>query len=136
MATWRYIAAQDLAHLSVGTLLSEAGAWRFAAEPIEIAASPEEYARHILSDSGDLAGFVIVNSPGSATTLRVSLSLVNAFAFTKNLPVISVEKPLEAPASYILAQLTEAQPHAFAVPRYTNAPKITVATHDQLKRKI
>lgn len=136
MDRYRYVAAQDLSSLVIGDIAHEDGAWRWLNEPVEIAVAPEGYAAHILSHVDDCAGFIVVHTPGSATALRVSLSLVNAYAFTKNLPVVSVERPTDRPHADIVRELATAPAHRFAVPRYESGPKITAATHDNLKRKI
>ena len=136
MGRFRYIAGQDLASLVIGDLVEDGGAWSFVDGPRVIEATPESYAAHCFRDLDGVEGFVVVTSPGSATALRVSVALVNAYAFTKEMPIIGIEHPVGAAVGDIVSAISGHGTRSFAVPRYVNDPKITAPTHDALKRKI
>ena len=118
---------QDIRELSVA--LSRDGR---VAESKTLAASPESYLRDVataLSDWGvtldDLNAVAVVTGPGSFTSSRVSVTIANAIAFAKGIPVIGIPNPerLDIVALTVPANLPPAD--RFAVPVYDRPPHIT-----------
>jgi len=73
----------------------------------------------------DINRILVVNGPGSFTASRVSVTLANAFAFAKELPVIAVENPNRLSLSELLPTIALLPEHAFVVPVYDRPPNIT-----------
>lgn len=112
-------------------------------EYVTLEARPEEYLaslEHFLNKAqrslADIQGLVIVNGEGSAAALRASVTLGNTLAWTRQWSIETITLPATADDSTVLAAIGGACLVNLAQPVYQNAPHITVATHDALKRKL
>jgi tRNA A37 threonylcarbamoyladenosine modification protein TsaB len=130
-----------------GTDIASISWWLLAGEEIlehvTLAARPEEYLgslSHFLEKSGhklaDITEIIIVNGQGSAAALRASVTLGNTLAWTRGWNIYALTLPAAAPSEAVLENLSLAVRVKLARPVYQNAPHITVATHDALKRKM
>lgn len=132
-----YVNGSDIARLVLGVLNDDRSA--FLVDPATFESSPEQFLAKVdeflKSHSGALTGIVAVLGPGSATALRTSLTMVNAFAFAKSIPVFGVELAPGADDRSVLVSLHGASPVPMARPVYANPAKITVSTRDALGRR-
>lgn len=134
-----YVNGQDIGRIVLG--LVEQQSWRV--EPTVFEVAPEEYLATLdgfLSDHGHgrgegIAEIAIVVGPGSATALRTSVSMINAIAFAKNIPLRPIEKAPDAPDVDVCALLFVTKHVSIAHPVYLHGARITASTKDALLRK-
>lgn len=76
---------------------------------------------------GELDAVAIVTGPGSFTASRASVTIGNAIAFARSIPIISLENPDRASVRDLAALLPSIvpNPNGFAVPTYDRPPHIT-----------
>lgn len=135
-----YVNGQDIKRIVLG-IVGEEGA-----EMIEVGPDGFLGAIHAFLDKraislNEIKTIVCVRGPGSATALRVSLSLVQALAFAKKISLVSVEKDPSASEQEAFHRVTpswlaQQSPVEAIVPLYAHAPQITAAKRDHLKRSI
>jgi len=158
-----YINGSDIAQLVLGVLNDDRSA--FLVDPVAIPSSPEQYLAHVDSflknstlhprtqiqvhsytlhptpsnaghgSPASLTGIIAVLGPGSATALRTSLTIVNALAFAKRIPVFGIELTPGADDRMVLVGLCDASSIPMARPVYANPARITVSTRDALGRR-
>lgn len=137
-----YVNGSDITRLMLGMLNDDRSA--FLVDPVAIPSPPEQFLAHVDTflenytlnpTPSKLTGIVAVLGPGSATALRTSLTMVNAFAFAKSIPVFGVEIAPGADDRAVLVSLYDASPIPMARPVYANPAKITVSTKDALGRR-
>ncbi len=128
---------QDIERLVLGVIAD--GAW--AVFPETIATVPQGFLQaidnyliaHNLARTS-LSGLVVVCGPGSATSLRASLALANAWAFAQSIELIGVQKRREEADDQVLARLSSLRPVPMLTPIYEQPAKITPSTKDSLGR--
>lgn len=132
-----YVNGQDIEHLVLGLLHDEA--WKVA--PTSFTTSPEGYLGAIdafLRDQGvdrsSIDTLVVVRGPGSATSLRTSLALANAWGFAQSLSLIGIEKRRDEADDVAIERLKGVEPVPVLTPIYERPAKITASTKDALGR--
>ena len=132
-----YVNGSDIARLVLGVLNDDRSV--FLVDPTPFTVSPEQFLATVdaflLLHAGAMTGVVAVLGPGSATALRTSVTMVNALAFAKGIPVYGVELAPGADDRAALVNLHGASPVPLARPVYANPAKITVSTKDALGRR-
>ena len=95
---------------------------------------PEEILGHITAfltkaylRPEDLKGLIVVTGPGSFTSLRAGVAIINTFAFVEDLPVIGVENPDDLPLEELLSKTDLSNTKPFTLPEYGREPNITQA---------
>ncbi len=87
----------------------------------------------------ELTRIITVVGPGSATALRSSLSIVNAIAFAREIPIVPIEQGTDEQDidsfTHALSTSADQSTTDFAYPKYSTNPKITFSTRDALRRK-
>jgi hypothetical protein len=84
--------------------------------------------------------FVVIG-PGSATALRVSLSIFNTIKFATGMELIEVKKEASEPDCDVVSRIIEQGLSSFdsismLKPIYEHDPRITMSTKDILRRKM
>ncbi len=134
-----YVNGQDIGHLTLGLISERPVLDRYEIGPEGFLASLDAFLRKQKVELGDIDAAIIVTGPGSATALRTSLAIMNTLAFTKNLKLHGVEKPVEQ-SDLVFVQGLDMEalggPSTELHVAYTRAPKITETTRDALRRKI
>lgn len=133
-----YVNGQDIARFVLG-VVGEEYVEIFDVPPEQVLASIANVLERRGASLEDVETIVCVQGPGSATALRVSLSVIQALAFTKEIPLIAIEKDSSVPDQEVFSQITSewlAQKKTVdqIVPLYLHAPNITASTRDSLKR--
>lgn len=82
---------------------------------------------------------VAVVGPGSATSLRAALSILNTMRFVAAVELIGIEKDVletdaDAVARMNRGDFTPVSRDAMLIPLYAHAPRITASTKDHLRR--
>ena len=126
-----YILGQDIRELDMG--LEKNG--EFLQSGL-IRVSPEQYLSAIADQLNkwntsldDIEGIYVVTGPGSFTASRVSITIANAIAFSKQIPVFPVEnrERYSLRELYDLVKRKQIKPEEFVLPHYDRQPNITVA---------
>lgn len=111
-----------------------------------IEVGPEEYLKEIdrfLSERDlyvrDLEEVYNVIGPGSATSLRAIISIVNTIKMLKPIKVFAIEKDkdehdIDTVSKIVNKKVALVEQDNFLAPIYESGPKITVSTKDRLKR--
>lgn len=135
-----YVNGQDIARLVLG-LLDADGKW--VVPPVELSARPEGYLAAFDAflqeqriSRSDIRVFVLVQGPGSATSLRAAHACVNALAFALGVEIVAFEKAADEQDADMQSRIPLHAGHAFALPTYVHTPNITQTNRDALKRKI
>jgi hypothetical protein len=124
------IAGQDIHALSLA-FLSERG----VEEEQIISCTPETYLSTIVETlriwkvaPKDMSHLVIVRGPGSFTASRVSTILGNAFAFTKQIPVLAIENTTRKSWKELAPTIpwSQASKNQWVMPLYDRPPHITL----------
>jgi hypothetical protein len=134
-----YVNGQDIAHLTLGLLAEVPVLEHFEIGPEGFLASLSAFlSTHDLM-IGDIDSAVVVTGPGSATALRASLAIMNTLAFTKEVKLYGVEKPVDQ-SDLAFVQSLHVGGLGGSVNElqatYTRGPKITATTRDALRRKL
>ncbi|MCR4312003.1 MAG: hypothetical protein NUV56_01835 [Candidatus Uhrbacteria bacterium] len=132
-----YVNGQEITRLVLGALKNEA----WVIEPVDIPVPPEGYLaaidaflrEHTLLRTS-ITTLVVVRGPGSATSLRTSLSIVNAWGFAQATTIIGIEKPRDEADVAVLARVRDAAALSMVTPFYERPAKITASTKDALGR--
>lgn len=135
-----YVNGQDIERLVLG-MVGEKTVEPFLVAPDVFLRTVRDFLVQRHASLDDVKTIVCVRGPGSATALRVSLSMVQALAFAKEIRLVPVDKDPKDSDESVFQAITEvwiaAQPVTEIVtPLYTHAPQITVAKRDQLKRSL
>jgi hypothetical protein len=133
-----YVNGQDIRRLTLGLLHQDS-------EPVleTYQCSPEEFLKRIdtfFKEHGmtvdDVDQIITVKGPGSATSLRSILSIINTLGFFKGVKVAGVEKELETldkdVINSILNESVELDYSETILPKYSHGPRITISKKDQL----
>lgn len=133
-----YVNGQDIASIVLGMV--EDGAW--VTRPTAVSASPEQalhaidgYMREQGIDRSSLDGLVLVRGPGSATSLRTTLALANAWAFAQGIVLKGIEKSRDEDDAALLERIASAHAVPMLTPVYESAAKITPSGKDKLLRR-
>lgn len=139
------IDGSDIKRLTVGTYewvdLVVAGNNGWTAKASETRnVGPEGYLAAIMDriNLDETDGIVAVTGPGSATALRTSLSIVNAIAVARKIPLYGVEKFNDEPFSSVFCNSEfpgNTKPDEFLIPKYANDARITESNKDALRRR-
>ncbi|MFA6017882.1 MAG: hypothetical protein WCT28_00815 [Patescibacteria group bacterium] len=132
-----YVNGSEIDSLVLGILNDERSI--FLLQPFRFQLSPEEFLGKItqmidMPGSGQISGIVVVLGPGSATALRSTLAIVNAFAFARSIPIFGVSLEKDADDRTILVALRDAKSIPMARPIYAYAARITASNKDALRR--
>lgn len=73
----------------------------------------------------DLQGMIVITGPGSFTALRAGLAVINTFAFTKEIPLVTVPNPEGKELEDLLSGVNLSETQTFATPYYGREPNIT-----------
>lgn len=135
-----YVNGQDIARLVLGLFRKdgEGGVWHVP--PTVIPSSPEGYLEvieqflllHALEHK-DVTGIAVASGAGSATALRASHALVNAWGFAGGVPLFKIVKEEGMTDEQMLGQMVQ-EPQAFVRPLYGNVPHITASTKSALRQ--
>ena len=134
-----YLNGQDIRNFTIGVL---------EVEPFQIVktikSDPKDFLLHIndfLKSNNrkikDVKKIIVVVGPGSATSLRSILSIVNTIRFTQEIEVAGIEKdPLEKD-SEILKKIDQKKvefikSEDILLPKYAHGPRITISKKDNL----
>lgn len=128
-----FLSAQDIKFLEVG-LLEENGRL-FSFQKIET--TPEKFLfklSEFLAAEGvsleEIKKIIVVSGPGSFTSTRLTVTIANAWAFAKNLPILSVPNPERKSGEDLAAEQSKdwllKNPKDFVVPIYDRPPFITL----------
>ena len=124
-----FILAQDIRELELG--LVEDGE---LTQTVSLEASPEQHLKSIadhLAQWGtsldELEGVYVVTGPGSFTASRVSITIANALAFSKNIPIYPIENKERRTMVELHKHLKEhpVSSTPFALPSYDRPPMTT-----------
>jgi len=98
----------------------------------KINGAPEEFLAHLLKyleEQGvsviNLEGVIVVTGPGSATSLRAGLAVINTFAFVHKLPLIPVANAEDKILKELISNIDLNKTVAFVTPEYGREPNIT-----------
>ena len=125
-----FILAQDIKELEVG--ISSGGELK---EFAKIETPPEQYLAQIDQRLKDwdvtleqIKGIFVVTGPGSFTASRVSITIANTLAFSKQIPIYPIENKerFSLPELHKSISKSSIQPEKFALPSYDKQPHITV----------
>jgi hypothetical protein len=136
-----YVCGDDISRVTLGFIGGDQAPLHFSVLPKAIPCTPEEYLGQVAAflklhhvTPQVLTGIVVVSSHGSATALRVSYALANAFGFAYGIPLYSVEKPADVPHEEMAARIPD-HPLLVALPHYAGDAHVTVGKKDALKRR-
>lgn len=131
------ISGQDIRSLSLGLVRDG----RLVGEAT-VAVPPERYLAAVVSTLGEwnvridgLDAIAVVTGPGSFTSSRVSVTMANAIAFARNIPVVGIENAARASVRELAESLDSAAlppTDRFAVPVYDRPPHITSSASESL----
>jgi tRNA A37 threonylcarbamoyladenosine modification protein TsaB len=87
----------------------------------------------------DVESIFIVVGPGSATSLRASISIANTWHFVRKIALHGIEKTAEqsdedALNTYTQKEQGSAEHQIYLEPKYSQGPQITASNKDQLGR--
>lgn len=128
-----FLAAQDIACLEVGLLDHNGRILLFQ----RFSVAPEEYlaaiARFFSSRSVSLETvekIFVVSGPGSFTSTRMIVTIANALAFSKNIPITGVENATRKNSEELVCDssllMTRQEDGGFVTPTYDRPPHITL----------
>lgn len=125
------IAAQDIRRIAIG--------WMEAGSPpraTETDAAPEEYLRAVDAalrgwgrSVADARRVCVVSGPGAFTATRVSVTIANAIAFARGIPVRGIENAARLPLEQLMGSgACEGDDAAsgYAMPVHDRPPNITL----------
>ncbi len=76
---------------------------------------------------GDLEGIVALRGPGSFTSLRIGLTLVNTLAYSLNIPIVGTLG--DDWLAQGIARLRQGENDKIALPEYGRGARITIQKH-------
>ncbi|PJA45467.1 hypothetical protein CO174_03105 [Candidatus Uhrbacteria bacterium CG_4_9_14_3_um_filter_50_9] len=124
-----FISSQDIRELTLG-LIQEGTFIHLSNHTV----SPEEHLSVLDEqltqwgcDLDQLEGLYVVTGPGSFTASRVSLTILNTIAFTKQIPVFALENPERLSPEVLLttSQKKGLKSQSFVLPIYDRPPGVT-----------
>lgn len=132
-----YINGQDIARLTLGLFDDRwvVGPETFAVPPEQTLATIDAFLRDKTVSREVVSGLAVVRGPGSATSLRTAISLANAWAFARQLPILGIEKTREEDDAAMTDRIRAAHPVPMTTPIYEAGAKITPSAKDVLGRK-
>ncbi len=130
-----FIDGSDINHLTLGRASIISDQWSLVNSNI-VEVRPEGYLAAIdtFLTNEDIEGIIAVIGPGSATSLRTSLAIVNSLALAKSIPLYGVQADLIGGVTAPRPLLAE--PANILLPTYHHDPVITVSTRDSLLRTL
>ena len=135
-----YVNGQDIAQLVLGIIGDEGVKIETFAVPAEgFLKTLDSYLRINDLQPKDIQAIIFVKGPGSPTSLRIALSIVNSLHFALRIPLVPIEKDPVMTDEEVLTAALIASSHplpqgTYATPVYMHAPRITVSTKDALGR--
>jgi hypothetical protein len=125
------IAAQDIKGISLGLVKDGKLEKR-----TDLVGEPDRYLSLVdatLKEWGmtvaDVTRLVVVTGPGAFTASRVSVTLANAIAFARRIPLVPVANPAKLSLEQLIVskEFSSAEPiDGFAIPVYDRPPHITL----------
>ncbi len=135
-----YLNGQDIDHLVLGLVEKTGDVFSFVDQPVTAECRSEDFLANVVEylktkniEKTELSGIIVVSGSGSATGLRVSHALANAWAFAGELDLYSLVKPKDTLDVDALS-LVDAEAKTFVRPEYERAPTITTSKKDALRR--
>lgn len=128
-----FLAAQDISHMEAGLLDSEGRLLSFQ----EFSVTPEDYLAtlaqffvdHLISPEA-LEKIIVVAGPGSFTSSRIIVTIANALAFAKRLPIIGVVNVVHQNGEEMIRESgllwVKQETEGFVTPVYDRPPHITI----------
>jgi len=99
--------------------------------PETILASLLTFLREQMVEPKALEGIVVVTGPGSFTSLRAGLSVVNTFAFVYGLPLISLPNSEGLDLETLISKTNFSSSQEFVKPFYGREPNVTMSKKKQ-----
>lgn len=137
-----YVNGQDINYITFGVLGTP------GEPPIRtVHVGPEEHLKELvdfLDDNNtrvaDIKQIVAVVGPGSATSLRTSLSIINTIRFVSNVELIGIQKnvleqDIDTIKNFNNTKIIPVSRGEMLIPIYSQAAKITPSKKDVLGRK-
>lgn len=133
-----FVNGQDISRIILGEI---------GKEPVEMASSPEAFLRSLDTflreknqSAFDIEAIYAVIGPGSSTSLRTSLAIINTIGFVQGVPLYGMIKPLEKSDIDLMQEIHSGillpEVSEMLVPYYEKGPKITASNKDALGRKL
>lgn len=124
-----FIDGSDINHITLGRVSLTNSHWSLVSSDVA-EARPENFlaAIHNFVGTEVIASIIAVTGPGSATSLRTSLAIVNSLALAKLIPIYGVQYGASGGE---LPFATDT-----LLPTYHHDPVITVSTRDALLRSL
>ncbi len=133
-----YLNGQEITTLFIGEI---------GGDGKEMPSTPEAYLRNIDTylheknqSVNDIEVIYAVIGPGSSTSLRTILAIVNTIGFVQKMPLYGMIKPKEKSDLEMMQEIYSGQlapeMSEMLVPFYEKGPKITATTKDALGRKL
>lgn len=128
-----FLAAQDISRMEAGLLDSEGrflSFQDFVVAPERYLATTADFLRDHLVSLESLEKIVVVSGPGSFTSTRIIVTIANALAFAKSLPVIGVENTARQGGEELIRASgllwAKQKTAGFVTPVYDRPPHITL----------
>lgn len=128
-----FLSAQEINFLEIGLLSEEALFFAL----VKIETRPEDFLKQIFlflkqtkCPITALRGIVVINGPGSFTSLRLLITIVNSFIFTKDIPAVGLENSQREDSALFIKKnwsvWSKALTKKFIKPFYDRPPLITI----------
>lgn len=136
-----YINGQDINRLAICEVSSHDSLKIFDVGPEDYLKTIDEYLESISCKIQDITHVYLVIGPGSPTSLRSVITIVNTMCFVTNLKVYTIEKAkdeqdVDTVGKILNKKVVLIEKEGFLSPFYESEPKITKSTRDQLKNKL
>ncbi|HLD17788.1 MAG TPA: hypothetical protein VJB99_01795 [Patescibacteria group bacterium] len=130
-----FLMAQDLGTVEIG--LAEyngklLACKTFQSAPEKMLFLTQEVLAHIGKTTADLDGVVVITGPGSFTSTRLAVTMMNGLSFVRNLPILGWENSERRPLRDLMESpswpedLGKAPPGTFVQPVYDRPAHITL----------
>ncbi len=132
-----FIDGSDINTLKLGRAsIDNLGNWS-TQDSVTIDVRPEGYLAAIdtFLANEDIEGIIAVTGPGSATSLRTSLAIVNSLSLAKSIKLYGITTPSQISA-LAANPTTTLSGGNILLPLYHHDPVITVSTRDSLLRTL
>jgi tRNA A37 threonylcarbamoyladenosine modification protein TsaB len=122
-----FVCAQDIQSITFGLVRDQEVLFEktYDASPEHYLFSLEQFFSEQKMSPADVSRILVVTGPGSFTASRVSVTMVNTFAFVHSVPVVSFENSERLSLAELLSQKRAQGESVFAVPTYDRPPNIT-----------
>ncbi len=134
-----YVNGQDIRVLVLADLDDSESPVRYLVSPEQFLFSIDQFLQSRGIHKEDLEQIVLVQGPGSATSLRSIFSITQALAWALGIPLCGVKKEMDEKDEFLLGRLRANEEQIFTgsqvVPVYQHQARITSSNKDSLKRK-